>query len=761
MAGASLSVLVLAAPALADKWDPSLDGIGRAGSDSGGGALDLLVPLYQDDDTLLFGNALGGLDSDSSTGAALGLGLRLQIDESVILGGFAYGDWLRTQNDNAFFQVTGGLEVMTEDWDLRVIGYLPLTDERSVAYRAPVDGVDGAGGIGVGTGTLEVQGNELGIQWEGIAGSLGLDGFHEREALLGGFEGEIGYKLPLDRALGRNWEVRTFIGGYHFSAEDYDTYAGPRARVELRGYDLAFMGDGARVTLGAEASWDDPRGVTGAGLLRVRIPLGWFTNERKELTALDRRMVDPIPRRITPLTDSRTTTLAAVDGSLGGGAFEAVEDVETDREIENIAFASGTAGGNGTAADSGTQADPTDLDSAVTLAGTNGLVVVLGSEGSLTTQVDLLDGQIVLGGGSTLDVRGVISNTAFTYDPGDTRPTLIHDAAVAGTGVVQIDSATGVKIQGLSFNALVPNFGTQRFGVSIVDSSNGIVRDIDVTGGVAGLVVFDTGGAASDNFLGEDIDVTDASFGIIVQSVGTGRLTNLEFDGATGNNIANQIFQVSGAVAGDSVNGISINDVTGTTPGGGVIFANSQNIVVSNFNVGAAAPNVTLARGFSLNAGVSNVTLTDSSFTNYATGILASNSTNVTIDNVTITDAQSFGIQINDGSDIDITNSTIIDTGIAASAAISAGLQINGVDGVLVQNVAIIGGNQTDNGFNLQALTPGVGSIVFKAGSTGNTVTGLTGTGAACATITAGGAIITGSLSYDNLDDGAGVVTCP
>src|SRR5258706_5643382 len=123
-------IAAIALPGLAEaqtpqKWQGSLDALGRGGSENSG-QLDLFQPLYQNSNTLLFGNAIGALDSDSSNGANFGAGIRHIVDGQFILGAYGYFDWLRSPNANTFYQVSGGLETMTTDWDFRVNGYLPV-----------------------------------------------------------------------------------------------------------------------------------------------------------------------------------------------------------------------------------------------------------------------------------------------------------------------------------------------------------------------------------------------------------------------------------------------------------------------------------------------------------------------------------------------------------------------------------------------------------------------------------------------------------
>ena len=100
LAGVSLLPTPSPAQTTPNKWQGSFDALGRAGSDNGG-QLDLFAPLYQNNDTLLFGNAIGALDSDSSDGANFGGGIRHIVDGSYILGAYGYFDWLHSPNSRS------------------------------------------------------------------------------------------------------------------------------------------------------------------------------------------------------------------------------------------------------------------------------------------------------------------------------------------------------------------------------------------------------------------------------------------------------------------------------------------------------------------------------------------------------------------------------------------------------------------------------------------------------------------------------------
>jgi hypothetical protein len=105
--------------------------------------------------------------------------------------------------------------------------------------------------------------------------------------------------------------LRAFAGGYFFDsyAAGFPQLAGPRVRLEMRLFDLAFLGDGSRLTASAEFQHDDVRDSQGFGGIQVQIPLGKGKRDSGApcLTPLQRRMLDPVVRDIDIITMLRTT----------------------------------------------------------------------------------------------------------------------------------------------------------------------------------------------------------------------------------------------------------------------------------------------------------------------------------------------------------------------------------------------------------------------------------------------------------------------
>lgn len=375
---------ILAVPVQAGerKWSPYAGLVAKPGDERQIGELDLFAPLWQDDDSLLFLNLRGQGDDDANAEGNAGLGYRtilpgLLFGEDWIVGGYGYFDYRHSDDtDNDFLGGTLGIEALSEDWDVRMNGYIPEDDAKS----AP----DG--------NRIQIRGNLLRFR-------------PGEERALYGVDGEVGWRLPLpeDSAL---WDTRVYVGGFHFDAEDASNVSGPRGRAEVRLHDLPLMPPGSRFTLGGEVQWDDVRGTQYFGLARVRVPFwGWgaSASSRPTLTKLERRMTDPVVRDVDIVT-----------GETLGRPELAVNPV-TNQTVSRIYFAA--AGGTGP----GTKDRPDDLAGAVASAGADGVVVALAKNGDFDAQTDpavLMDGQILMGGGSSIVLRGTSGDKGVLRAPG-------------------------------------------------------------------------------------------------------------------------------------------------------------------------------------------------------------------------------------------------------------------------------------------------------------------------------------------------------
>src|SRR5690349_17255825 len=350
-----VATVALAAPASrwavaqdAAKWSPYVE-LGGMGGTRSWGDVDIFLPLWQDQTSLLFGDLRGTFTTQPSQEGNFGLGYRTQISPEWILGGYGYFDIQNSENDNLFYQITLGAELKSVDWDFRVNGYIPLNPDGGI-----VDSKTQA--------NIQITGN-----------LIQLNSSTQKEKALYGFDGEVGWRVPVFPADG-DMDIRLYAGGYYFTNSDVDTIAGPRGRIEARLYDIDFLGMQSRLTAQGVVQWDSPRGVQGFGGLELRIPLGAITGEAvPKLNPLDRRMVDRVQRDVdivTEKTDKEKTN----------------EDVIVDEltvSTHTIVFAN--SGGTGNKTD-GTQQNQVDLNGAPAKGaalGSNAIILADGGAGTI------------------------------------------------------------------------------------------------------------------------------------------------------------------------------------------------------------------------------------------------------------------------------------------------------------------------------------------------------------------------------------------
>lgn len=228
------------------KWGAHLDLEGKLGNERQLGEGDLFVPLLQNDRTMLFGNIKARMDDSTSTEGNFGVGVRHMLDAGINLGAYGYFDRRKATYGSYFNQVTTGIEALSLDWDFRANLYTPEGRRSHEVESLNTAAIEGT--------TVVFRGGE--------------------ERSLRGFDGEIGYRIPVFKAEG-DTQWRVFAGAYRFYADGVDMVQGPRVRTELTFDELPFLWEGSRMTWGGEFQ-DDLRGKTGFVTARLRIPLQVF-----------------------------------------------------------------------------------------------------------------------------------------------------------------------------------------------------------------------------------------------------------------------------------------------------------------------------------------------------------------------------------------------------------------------------------------------------------------------------------------------------
>ena len=298
------------------KWTGYLEFLGKPGTERSLGQPDLFIPFLQDTNDMTFLNIRGQLQFDNTDVSEYNIGLgHRHMFTNWIIGGYGYFDHRNTQLNNSYRQFTGGLELMSVDWAFRMNGYLPENKIETSTSGANVSVIR--------------PGDQINVQVDGIV----------QEKALPGLDGEVGYLLPIPWKAYRAVfdETRVYAGGYHFLGEDqFESVTGPRGRVEWRAYDLPVLGPGSRFMMGVEAQWDEPRGSQAFGLASLRIPFDVFADKstRKQLTGLDRRMLQPVIRDVDIVTSEAEVTEILPALNIEGKAFTKAVDVTTVEEME-------------------------------------------------------------------------------------------------------------------------------------------------------------------------------------------------------------------------------------------------------------------------------------------------------------------------------------------------------------------------------------------------------------------------------------------
>lgn len=404
--GAAVSLVGGASPARSQeagaqrkKYQPYADLGFKPGNRRGIGQLNLMIPLLQQGDWILFADLRGIADTERGLEGNAGLGYRGMVGTKYrwIYGGYAFFDARRTKSNKLYYQINPGVELLSEDFDVRANGYIPVGRTR---YQ--LSGTTTSAG---GAGTVQVVGTRI---------FMSVPGGGEEEISMAGVDGEVGVRIPW---LGEP-EVRVYAGGYAFFRLGVKPIIGPRFRAEARLFDLPLLGPQSRFTLGIETSWDRVRKQQVYGFLNLRVPLGAVAaSPAPVLDRFERRMVDPIVKDVDIVTERRKT------GGPGGEEPVKFRGVEI-KEVQSV-----------NASD--------DLPAKVAAAPDGTIFVIIGNVATAAA-ANVLSNQFFIGGGTTLAFTGARTGAPGSY-------------TFAGTPGVLTTSAGAFNLTG-AVNVLFKNF---------------------------------------------------------------------------------------------------------------------------------------------------------------------------------------------------------------------------------------------------------------------------------------------------------------
>ena len=409
--------------------------------DSSRGEVVLFTPLMQSATTLFFLDARGKFFEEDVQEANLAFGYRQMMPSGWNLGLWAGWDIRDTGENNTFHQVSFGLEALSERFDVRVNGYVPVTDPKGSPGLAEV--------VLRGNNILMIGGEEVPLY--GVDGEVGVLLFGRNRGGGGGLKG-----AP-SRA--KRHELRAYAGGFWFDADEaLEEVAGPKGRLEYRINDVISSLPGSRLTIESELSYDEVRDTKFEIGARLRIPFGARGSDAASrvasLTGQELRMIEGLER------DTDIITVQSEE--------ENVFDDATNVAMNAVSFASNAAG----------------FSNAVD-AGGNRLIIL--QDGGAQIDVSGTDGQqlqnnqTVQGGASTLNYRGAKSGTVAPFRAPGSRPTLFTNDTNNATGTITLASNThvaGVNIRGVGDSTTFVGGNHGIFGVN--NLSNVVIEQMDI-----------------------------------------------------------------------------------------------------------------------------------------------------------------------------------------------------------------------------------------------------------------------------------------
>ncbi|MEO1281863.1 MAG: inverse autotransporter beta domain-containing protein [Pseudomonadota bacterium] len=467
-------------PATSDNvynWVPWLEMGAYSGNVRARGEAALWAPLLQTDDALVFTDIrLKAFEEDAREGN-FALGYR-QMFNGYNLGFWAGFDTRESQLGARFNQISGGVELLSHNFDFRANGYVPLNKSEIVGgsstttYNSVINSE-----VAIEDGLISIFNTET-IEATTTTSEL-------REYAMYGVDAEIGFRLPLELAAPKlgfdpaylnNADVRVYAGGYYFDSPDVQhEILGTKLRLEVRYEDIFESLPGSRLTAEAEYQYDDVRDHQYEFGLRLRIPFyGETALTRVRQASLNngpyhkpsarqlqaQRMTDGLERdtdvvhqkKSSSKTSSKTTKAVTQERAL---------DAETGVQLNRLSFINAN----------------NNFNDAILRAGSNSLIIASGSAGAFVNQyATLLPDQTLVGGGARVDIVGSKTKRKLSFVAPGMRPTLMQ---TNNASVLVVN--TNSHVAGLNLEGGGADTGTANRGLETFDKhTSGMVID-DVT----------------------------------------------------------------------------------------------------------------------------------------------------------------------------------------------------------------------------------------------------------------------------------------
>lgn len=599
------------------------------GSDRLGAAGGLFVPFVLGDGTMVFADGWLDYQDGGRVGGSIGGGLRQQVGDWV-LGANGTFDFLHSEQGMNYQQVSLGLEALSEHWEFRVNGYLPLGTKAN-----EVDAFSAA----------RIAGNNFVIN----------QGY---EVALYAVDAEAGVRLPVFDADSPN-ALKLYAGAFANGSDRTETVFGGSLRTELTlQLDPQFI-PGATIALGGGLRFDSTNELSGVAYVRFSAPIGGAPNPASTAP-------DPLYQRVV------RDRLIHTSGGAYGPDEAAVSSTGSGRLLQ-ISAASGSIA---------------DLNAQIAAAG-DGAIILASGDIVADSAITLVANQMLVGGGGVVNLTAPDGQQVAWRNPGS-RTVLYGGSNGAALMNARLAAPLEPDVLILADGSTVSTLGIVGGNNGIVASG---VRDITIDNvqisNVAGngIQLADVNGATITNSSVRNTALctaaTDCEFSTFnpgfvpnaaINAVGIQNLTVRNFDIADttyGIFIAPVIDDsVYPALIPSSAEHISLSNVTVTNSlREGLLVVNANDVQIDNLHIDNSA----LDRSMDLLVLMTsqNITLSNSTLKGGINGLMLAHSSvlpgtnpeNIQVSNLQISGSSRSGIFMNPSYNVAFKDVTISDVG--------------------------------------------------------------------------------------------------
>ncbi len=415
------------------KWMPMVHLTTKGGNDRTIGRADLMMPVLQGRNDMLFADVRATLAERGSYEGNFGGGYRHLFrstedpKKGVIVGAYAFFDRRRSEHGNFYSQKTFGVELLHNYFELRANLYRPEPGSNEVAERTVDESY--------------IQGSTLVTETVTYAAM---------ERPMHGFDVEAGAGLPI----GKKCQLWGYAGYYRFSTAHTPNVDGPRFRIQYE-WDEPLGWGGSRLYLGFEIQHDEVRDWDAFATATLSIPICLpfrAKKDRRTFEGIDGRMTRPIIRDVDVVTfaEDINKPLDSDEGPKSGTRRVRKVRRRPVAPLAHVYYMANVPDGG-----AGTQADPFSPADAEAHTGPGDTIVALNDHGPIDVSgasagtLNLKLSQNLFGVGDGVSKTFVLPGLgSFTVNSASGRPWLTRGAGADVVTVAGNNRIEGVGIDG-------------------------------------------------------------------------------------------------------------------------------------------------------------------------------------------------------------------------------------------------------------------------------------------------------------------------